>query len=82
MIELCCEYLSVRCFSMYVFIMSRRRYRANPPSIALSLGHLAQSFCQTQLIHFPKYLAKHSSITAQANTNYLASLAKWLSARL
>ena len=33
MIELCCEYLSVRCIWLYVFIMSRTRFRVNPHSI-------------------------------------------------
>ena len=32
MIELCCEYLSVRCISLYVFIMSRTSLRVNPHS--------------------------------------------------
>ena len=33
MIELCCEYLSVRCIWLYVLIMSRTRFRVNPHSI-------------------------------------------------
>ena len=32
MIEQCCEYLSVRCISLYVFIMSRTSLRLNPHS--------------------------------------------------
>ena len=35
MIELCCEYLSVRCIWLYVLIMSRTRFRVNPHSIVL-----------------------------------------------
>ena len=33
MIELCCEYLSVRCIWLYVIIMSRTSFRVNPHSI-------------------------------------------------
>ena len=33
MIELCCEYLSVRCIWLYVLIMSRTRFRVNPHSV-------------------------------------------------
>ena len=33
MTELCCEYLSVRCIWLYVFIMSRTRFSVNPHSI-------------------------------------------------
>ena len=33
MIELCCEYLSVRCIWLYVLIMSRTCFRVNPHSI-------------------------------------------------
>ena len=33
MIELCCEYLSVRCGWLYVIIMSSSRFRVNPHSI-------------------------------------------------
>ena len=33
MIELCCEYLSVRCIWLYVLIMSRTCFRANLHSI-------------------------------------------------
>ena len=33
MIELCCEYLSVRCIWLYVIIMSRSSFRVNPHSI-------------------------------------------------
>ena len=32
MIELCCEYLSVRCIWLYVIIMSRTSFRVNPHS--------------------------------------------------
>ena len=32
MMELCCEYLSVRCIWLNVFIMSRRSFRVNPHS--------------------------------------------------
>ena len=33
MIELCCEYLSVRCIWLYVVIISRTSFRVNPHSI-------------------------------------------------
>ena len=33
MIELCYEYLSVRCICMHVIIMSRTSFRVNPNSI-------------------------------------------------
>ena len=33
MIELCCEYLSVRCIWLYNLIISRTRFRVNPHSI-------------------------------------------------
>ena len=33
MIELCCEYLSVRCICLYVLIMSRMRFRVNPAAV-------------------------------------------------
>ena len=33
MTKLCCEYLPVRCIWLYVFIMSRIRFRVNPHSI-------------------------------------------------
>ena len=33
MIELCCEYLSVRSIRLYVRIMSHTRFRVNPHSI-------------------------------------------------
>ena len=36
MIELCCDYLSVRCIWLYVFIMSRTSSRVNPHPIVCS----------------------------------------------
>ena len=46
MIELCCEYLSVRCIWLYVFIMSRTRFRVNPHSIVawMSRNSLLEAF--------------------------------------
>ena len=35
MIELCYEYLSVRCILLYVLVMSRTRFRVNPHSIVV-----------------------------------------------
>ena len=32
-IELCCEYLSVSCISLYVIILSRTSFRVNPHSV-------------------------------------------------
>ena len=45
MIELCCEYLSVRCIWLYVIIMSRASFRVNPhPIVCLNVKELlAQS---------------------------------------
>ena len=35
MIELCCEYLSVRCIRLYVIMMSRTSFTLNPHSIVV-----------------------------------------------
>ena len=50
MMELYCEYLSVRCIWLYVLVMSRTRFRVNPHSIAAwmsrnSLFEAARSVC-------------------------------------
>ena len=38
MIELCSEYLSLRCIRLYVLLMSRTRFTVNPHSIAAGMS--------------------------------------------
>ena len=51
MIELCCEYLSVRCIWLYVFIMSRTRFRVNPYSIVAWMKYEAYQIWSLMHIH-------------------------------
>ena len=54
MSELCSEYLSVRCIWLYVFVMSRTRFRVNPLNksnddgrlILIRVGFLGASFVE------------------------------------
>ena len=47
MIELCCEYLSVRCIWLYVLVTSRMRFRVNPHFI-VALPECQETPCSKQ----------------------------------
>ena len=64
MIELCCEYLSVRCIWLYVFIMSRTRFRVNPHSIecGFTLKRVRDMIKTYSQMHRTDKYSQHSSI--------------------
>ena len=72
MIELCCEYLYVRCIWLYVLVTSRACFRVNPDSLvgwmsrnslleagSKSQGEVAATGLETRTIYF---LNEHSTI--------------------
>ena len=81
MIELCCEYLSVRCIWLYVIIISRTSFRVNPHSIVcLNVKDLlAQSRCEIWSISDSNGIRTHNHWFSKRTLNHLAKLAKWLS---
>ena len=81
MIELCCEYLSVRCIWLNVIIMSRLSFRVKPHSIVcLNAKELfAWSRCDIWSLSDSKEIPTHSHLVRKRTLNHLAKLAKWLS---
>ena len=80
MIELCSGYLSVRCIWLYVLVMSRTRFRVNPPcSVAwMSRNYLLEAgaiwnFSECIWSPTQNHFARKRTI------NHLVQLAKWLS---
>ena len=87
MIELCCEYLSVRCIWQYVIIMSHTSFRVNPHSIVcLNVKELlAQRRRHIWSLSDSNEIRTHNHLVHKQTLNHLAklaSLAKWLSVRL
>ena len=62
MIELCSEYLSVRCIWLYVLVMLRTRFRVNPHSkLKLQISDL--NFSEWLKLQFSRLLRARSSLT-------------------
>ena len=80
MIEMCCEYLSVRCIWQYVIIMPRTSFRVDPHSIVcLNVKELlARSRCHIWSLSDSKVIRTHNHLVRKRTLNYLAKLAKWL----
>ena len=81
MIELCCEYLSVRCIWLYVIIMSHTSFRVNPHSIVcLSVKELLVR-SRRDIWNFgdSNVIRTHNHLVCKRTFNHLANLAKWLS---
>ena len=81
MIELCCEYLFVRCLWLYVIIMSRTSFSVNPHSIVcLNVKELlAGSRHHIWSLSDGNLIRTHNHLVRKRTLNYLANLAKWLS---
>ena len=80
MIELCCEYLSVQCISVYVVIMSHTSLRVNPHSIAcLNVKELlALSRLHIWSLGDSNKIQNHNYLVCKRKRNHLAKLAKCL----
>ena len=81
MIELCCEYLSVGSIWLYVSIMSRTSFRANPYSIVtLNVKELlARTRHHIWGLTDSNEIRTHNQLVRKRTLNHLAKLAKWLS---
>ena len=77
MIELGCEYLSVRCIWLYVIIMSRKHFRVNLDPI---VGWISKKSKQTRYLKF-KWQQRYSNQQplGKPTLNHLVKLAKQLS---
>ena len=80
MIELCCEFLSVRCILLYVIILSCTSLRVNPHSIVcLNTKELpAWSRCHTCSLSECNEIWTHNHLIRKRTLNHLVKLAKWL----
>ena len=81
MIDLCCEYLSVRSIWLYVIMMSGTIFRVNPQSIVcLNVKEmLVQSRQDIWSLSDRKEIQTHNYLVRKRTVNDLAKLAKWLS---
>ena len=83
MIELCCEYLSVRCICLYVIIISRTCFRVNPQSrVAWMSGNsLLKTDTKSEVIVkvAATGLELTSTLIRERTLKHLAKLTKWLS---
>ena len=81
MIEVCCEFLSVRCIWLHVIIMSRTSFRVNPHSIVcVNVKELlARSRCHNWSLSDSQEVRTHNHLVRKRTLNHLAKLAKWLS---
>ena len=77
MIELCCEYLSVRCIWLYVIIMSRTSFRVNLKStVFLNVKEfLARSRRHIWGLTDSKGTQNHNHLVDKWTQNHLATLA-------
>ena len=76
MIQLCCEYLSVRCIWLHVLVMSRTRYRVN--SHCLNVKELlARNRCEAWSLSDCKWTWTHNHLVHNRTPSHLAKLAKW-----
>ena len=80
MIELCSEYLLVRCIWLYVIIMSRASFRVNLHAIVCRnvKKHLAQSRRYIWILSDSNMIRTHNHLVRKRTLNHLAKLAKWL----
>ena len=80
MIELCCEYLSVRCIWLYVIIMTRTSFRVNPHAkVCLNFKELlAQSRRHIWSLSDSNETRTHNYLVRKRTLNHLAKLVKWL----
>ena len=80
MIELCYEYLSVRCIWLYVIIMSRTSFRVNLKStVCLNVKEfLAWSRRHIWGLSDSKGTQNHNHLVDKWTQNHLATLVKWL----
>ena len=82
MIELCCEYLSVRYIWLYVIIMSRRRFRGNLHSLVAWMSRnslLGQNRRNIWSLSISGGIRTHNYLVRKRILNHLAKLVKWLS---
>ena len=81
MIELCCEYLSVRCIWLYLIIISRTSFRVNLHSVVcLNVKELlARSRHHIWSLSDCNGIRTHNHLVLKRTLNHLAKLAKWLS---
>ena len=80
MIELCSEYLLVRCIWLYVIIMSRASFRVNLHAIVCRnvKKHLTQSRRYIWILSDSNVIRTHNHLVRKRTLNHLAKLAKWL----
>ena len=81
MIELCFEYLSLRCIWLYVIVISRTSFRMNPHSIVCLnvMELLARSRHHIWSLSDSNMIRTHNHLVRKRTLNHLAKLAKWLS---
>ena len=81
MIELCCEYLSVRCIWLYVLIVSRTHFRMNPHSLFawMSKNSSSGSSCDIFSLSDCKWTRTHNNLIRKRTLHHLANLAEWFS---
>ena len=81
MIELCCEYLFVRCIWLYLIIISRTSFRVNLHSVVrLNVKELlARSRHHIWSLSDCNGIRTHNHLVLKRTLNHLANLAKWLS---
>ena len=74
MIELCCEYLYVRCIWLYVIIMSSTSFRVNPHTIVrLNVKKLlARSRCDIWSLSVSNGIQTHNHLVFKQTLNHLA----------
>ena len=81
MIELCCEYLSVRLTWLYLIIMASKSFRVNPHSIVpLSVKEvLSRSRCHIWSLSDRNEIPIHKHLVSKQTVDDLARLEEWLS---
>ena len=81
MIELCSEYLSVRCIWLYLLIMSRTRFRVNPLSIVawMSRNSLLEAGAKSEVLSDCSWTRTQTHLVRKRTLNHLSKLTKWLS---
>ena len=82
MIQLCCEYLSVRCIQLYVFVMSPTRFRVNPPLfISINWSSLVSLLVEVQKTYSKMHLVSctdtHHDVKASVNHEMVTNTKTW-----
>ena len=81
MIEVCCEYLSVRLTWLYLIIMSTKSFRVNPHSIVpLNVKEvLSRSRCHIWSLSDSNKIPIPNQLVSKQTVNDLSKLEEWLS---